>query len=197
MYAPTTLDEERASWRSVVYFNIVRTIRRILDAVAYPEPSREPGGDGDDSNNNGSMYSSSFGAGSLPSLSNDVQAQLATLRDRLAPLYDSETKLSDLMSGGVQLTESARRRGTGAYVRTGLQAQALVRPGERRRRSTGTDPADHVDDGHRQQALERELSRVADLLKNREHDVLTLWRHSFVRLLIEKRQLKLEDSADL
>ena len=41
MYNPTGLDEERLSWRTVIFFNIARPVRRILDALdAY--------GDGDD-----------------------------------------------------------------------------------------------------------------------------------------------------
>ena len=32
-YAPASLDEERASWRAVIYFNVVRNVKRILQAL--------------------------------------------------------------------------------------------------------------------------------------------------------------------
>ena len=38
MYNPTSLEEERLSWRSVIYYNITRPVRRILEALdSYSE----------------------------------------------------------------------------------------------------------------------------------------------------------------
>lgn len=33
MYSPETLEKERASWRAVIYFNVARSVKRILEAV--------------------------------------------------------------------------------------------------------------------------------------------------------------------
>lgn len=42
MYSPETLEKERASWRAVVYFNVARSVKRILEALdMYTELATE------------------------------------------------------------------------------------------------------------------------------------------------------------
>lgn len=39
LHAPSTFHQERIAWRAVIYLNLIRSVRRILDALVPPEPA--------------------------------------------------------------------------------------------------------------------------------------------------------------
>ncbi|KAG8984029.1 hypothetical protein FRB94_007295 [Tulasnella sp. JGI-2019a] len=53
LYAPTSFAQERESWKSVVYLNLVKSIRKILDAITETPPNEDPSSGDDDLNDFG------------------------------------------------------------------------------------------------------------------------------------------------
>jgi len=45
MYKPKSLDDERSSWRTVVYFNVVRSIKHLLTSLETWESSLDEAGE--------------------------------------------------------------------------------------------------------------------------------------------------------
>ncbi|TDL19939.1 guanine nucleotide binding protein alpha subunit [Rickenella mellea] len=202
LYAPGTLDQERASWRTVVYFNIIRTINRILDAVDIAEPATSTSGAGSagassssgNSDAGFSTPSTSFSAAAGPvapstppprdstppttAQARHTKAELARLRLRLSPLCSAEKVLADRLSGGVQVGAGAQKRGGGVYVRAGWQAQA-----GKKLRSGDEDEED-------------ELTKIARVLANCREDVKELWQHPSVKGLVASRKMRLEESSE-
>lgn len=113
-YASQTLEHERPSWRPVVYFNIIKAVRMILDELDVDAASP----------------SSPSSLSSLSSSDPDFAATIrigapiytGDLRTRLLPLIAIEGQLASGLSGGVCVTGGR----SGVYVRTGWQA--LVDP---------------------------------------------------------------------
>lgn len=145
MYNPTSLDSERMSWRVVVYFNVICSIKKILATLEALDDMD----DGTDSqstlerqelgNDEVSIHGTSSALFQVqgmssspeatspttipsPTLSNPMKAlSISELRLRLLPLTKVELQLADQLSGGVVVSGS----GKGAvYVRTGWQARS-------------------------------------------------------------------------
>lgn len=134
-------------------------------------------------------------------LSNAAKTELATLKLRLSPIAAAEAGLAERLSGGVQVSELAKRRGGGVYVRSGWQSTA--RFAGRKRRADGESAEDNrnaesaSEQKSRRDPLEEELDRIASMLSACKDDVKELWRHPVVKVLIEKRKLRLQESAEL
>ena len=150
MYAPDSLEEERTSWRIVIYFNIARSIKDILETLeAYGDVYEEDPVieflEGEDISRfdhdissgepvnllGGRSGSPSPGTSPHPTILSpavdaaaSVQDQakyIGTLRHRLSPLVESESTLADSLSGGVQVSGSGKGS---VYVRRGWQSTA-------------------------------------------------------------------------
>lgn len=214
LYAPASLDDERDSWRAVVYFNVMRTIKRILQvldtvdlgSIASPAALRPSSADLDATleGNREAYDPAEPGSPSLAPLSPrsgaDAELQtllsasnkteLATLKLRLSPLVTAEAGLAEKISGGVQISAVAKRRGGGVYVRSGWQSNArLMGP---KRRAGGQYPEEHGKD-----PMDEELDRISRMLFACRDDIKALWSHPIIKLLIEKRKLRLQESAEL
>lgn len=92
MHAPASLDSERSSWAPVVYMNIIKAVRMVLDGMG------------------------SFPASSAPSGTTE-NWQLANARLRLAALVGMEGSLVARLAGGEGLSD---RKGH-TLVRKGWQ----------------------------------------------------------------------------
>ncbi|KAF8893616.1 G-protein alpha subunit [Infundibulicybe gibba] len=171
-YASQTLDHERPSWRPVVYFNILKAVRMILNELDYefsnqftddpdlPEPD---------------IQEVSF----HQHRTDQVQSEIADLRAKLLPLISMEDALASELNGGVSISGGR----TGAFVRSGWQA--LVTPNLNWPKSERTASP---------RALEVALL-AARTLGNVSAHVETLWRHHAVKRLVELRKLRLDESA--
>ncbi len=215
MYNPSGLDEERLSWRTVIYFNIARPIRRILDAVdAYGE------GDDDDDfsevnfNNTPDVPSgmpTEFADDSSLSPSQTVlEKKVAQLRAHLSPLLTAEAVLAERLSGGVNVSGSGKGS---VYVRSGWQSRSLgLAFGKPRERTSSggrfsfTGGRGSLDNqrgsemelqARKAQAEEDKLvAEVAAILNECQGDIKELWELPAVRKLRDRRRLKLEEWAD-
>ena len=187
----------------MIYYNIARPVRRILDALdAYSDLL-------DDESDDFMDIDSKFGTPDIatrltapspglsidqtasvlsPSVKSDYEAQLGQLRDRLSPLLDVEASLAERLSGGIDVSGSGKGN---VFVRSGWQARSLlgkVRGDESGgRRSTSSAGGSH-------DAL---CEHVASVLVSCKDDIRELWEHPAVRRLRERRKLRLEEWAEL
>ncbi|KAF9263761.1 hypothetical protein L218DRAFT_999230 [Marasmius fiardii PR-910] len=104
-YAPKTLDSEKPSWKPVVYYNIMKAVRTVMDDLEY-EFSRAPG-------------SSSAAVGDMEpyDASETEKEELFELRTRLLPFANLQDTLATELSGGVSISDGR----TDLFVRSGWQ----------------------------------------------------------------------------
>jgi hypothetical protein len=166
-YASQTLDHEKPSWRPVVYLNTIKAIRMILEEVEHAYQSTSD----------------------LP-FENDVRddtldhgyGEIMQLRHKLLPLVVIEESLASQLSGGVSI--GGGRRGT--FVRAGWQA--LVTPDR-------TWPTSDIRNSTA--TLTAAVNLAAKTLAASCKDIELLWRHSFVKALLNLGRLRLDESAPL
>ncbi|KAF8440378.1 guanine nucleotide binding protein, alpha subunit [Boletus edulis BED1] len=173
MYSPASLDSERMSWRTVVYFNVVRSVKKILVTLdAWDDID-----DGSDSQSTLERQElsqddaflvgtsrTSFAAPWLQALQSPPLRICATAS---CPWWNIEPQLADRLSGGISVSGSGRGE---VYVRSGWQARTIY---------TNTL-----------------VDLVATMLDQSCEDITTLWEHPVVRALISKRKLKLDEWSE-
>jgi guanine nucleotide-binding protein alpha-1 subunit len=214
MYSPDTLDQERASWRTVVYFNVARSVKRILENLdshgdAFDGEVQEgPVQDSvsskrtledilrQDAAEDPSPQSSRSYSSPVPPVLTESQKQIATLRLRLSPLVAAESTLADRLSGGTRVSSSGR---DSVYVRHGWQLMSATRISSfpnRSRGSSGAPAASAMESGNSVNVSEvvEEVGRILDASKE---DVKALWRSDVVQKMIKRRRLRLEEWAEL
>ncbi|OJT15553.1 Guanine nucleotide-binding protein alpha-4 subunit [Trametes pubescens] len=223
LYNPSGLDDERMSWRTVVYFNIARPITRILEALEAFGDAEEDDDDLASDRPFGIADMRALSGMPVPSTSTDFTAeekslspsqlslekQISSFRTRLAPLLAAESSLADRLSGGIDVSGSGRGS---VFVRSGWQSKTrsftFGRARERTssggrfsfaaRNSTDDRKGNEVElqarkDDTSEDALVRE---VASILASCQRDIKELWEHPAVRKLRDRRRLKLEEWAE-
>lgn len=160
MYNPTSLEEERLSWRAVIYYNITRPVRRILEALdAYNEVEEDdnesilegvdgtsqrtkqppyevsPGPDEPEAGSSQAATSSSSQDSDSKLSSLSVDQKLQQLRLRLSPLLRVEASLADRLSGGVDVSGSGKGS---VFVRSGWQESSANSSGRKGRERGGS-----------------------------------------------------------
>ncbi|KAG9102465.1 hypothetical protein FRC06_001999 [Ceratobasidium sp. 370] len=193
LYAPNSLDAERAAWRGVVFLNVIKSLRAICDAheceygVSTPAPTvaLDP-------------WSSTYSPPASPRRTEsggNNRDQLAAIKLRLVPLLGLESTLAARIGSG--FTVAGR---TEVCVRRGWQDGALwsrvgtsKRKGARSRSGSGSRGADAgVGNG---KAPEEDLhSDLQLVLADSKRDIDQLWSHPSVKLLLHRRRLRLEDA---
>lgn len=202
-YASNQMDKERPAWRPVVYFNIIKAVRMILEELDYefslpvqsrpslgssspqssyqvpspqtPDESYSPGGAAADINGhrNGGGPSPVSGLASGGVWQDDLQL----LRTKLLPLVAVESSLANDLNGGVTVTGGR----AGVFVRAGWQGTG----GPSIFGGTSSSRGPPVND------------LVARMLAATRDEVAALWNHASVRTLLKHRKLRLEESASL
>src|SRR6266478_721444 len=214
MYSPDTLDKERASWRTVIYFNVARSVKRILESLDshgdtfdgdIPDsPPRESVASKktledllrEDPAEGSSPKTSRSYTSPVPALLTETQKQIATLRLRLSPLVAAENTLADRLSGGVRVSGSGR---DSVFVRHGWQLRSAARNSflaGRSRGSSGTPVTPVMESGNNVNVSEvvEEVGRILDASRE---DIKALWRSDVVQKMIKRRRLRLEEWAEL
>ncbi|KAI6155201.1 guanine nucleotide binding protein, alpha subunit [Pisolithus tinctorius] len=182
MYSPASLESERISWRTVVYFNVVRSIKKILATLEVWDDVD----DGTDSQS--ALERQELGNDEFPVLDNvgpsvsptvpspvDTHPQASTsiptkatsiseLRLHLRSLVRTEPQLADRLSGGVSPAGSGKGE---VFVRTGWQARTIQKGhesvvGKRLRRSVNS-PTDSAKVGVPDQASGRPATSLSTL----------------------------------
>lgn len=201
-YASQTLDRERPQWKPIVYFNILKALRMILDEIDFQYPlaaqiapvtpgstPASPVVPPSTASSVGNVFSfspnitpssSKASAGNVPDPS--WYSELAYLRSKVLPLVASEDALASELSGGITVTGGK----TGVYVRAGWQT--IVTP-------TRAWPLPDIRTGSARANAVTNI--VAKTLASATYEIAQLWRHPAVRNLLRIRKLNLEESAAL
>lgn len=190
MYKPNSLDQERASWRTVIYFNVVHSIRHILTTLE----TWDDGMDVDSSNGRSTptIHSPGVRSPSRYNESSNSRGSIANLRRRLSPLVSTDVQLADRLSGGITVSGSGKG---GVFVRSGWQARTIENAlGRIRPRNSSDSHGKHHAVEVPQDPLVQEVGRLLELSKE---DIKELWNHPTVRALITKRRLKLDEWSEL
>ncbi|KIY68130.1 heterotrimeric G protein alpha subunit [Cylindrobasidium torrendii FP15055 ss-10] len=178
-YAPQDWERERAGWRAVVQLNVVRSIVSILNIVEA-EINGEPVHDysGSDSDSDASLLEDTFRF--TPS------HQLLVVK--LAALRSVETDLQRTLGLGVdaaQFSLSMSATPFDAY-NTGSSARRKTRELAVRHWAQAVKTNDNV----------RSIDSVAEVLANLKNEMITLWNDKTVQLVLERRRMRLPDSAE-
>lgn len=173
-YAHQTLEHERPSWRPVVYFNVIKAVRMILDELDY-----ELANIGSDDSTEGQAV-----AHALAPLG-DVSGEVSQLRSKLVSLISMEDSLASELSDGVSVTGGR----TGVYVRAGWQALVTPLSPNRSRAVPAT--------GGPSPAVAHVTNLAARTLNSIQDEIDELWKHPAVRILLNNRRIRLDESAPL
>lgn len=173
-YAHQALEHERPSWRPVVYFNIIKAVRMILDELDH-----ELANIGSDDSTEGQAV-----AHALVPLG-DVSGEISRMRTKLVTLISMEDSLASELSGGVSVTGGR----TGVYVRAGWQALVTPLSPNRSRAvpATGGPPP----------AVAHVTNLASRTLNSTQDEIDELWKHPAVRILLNNRRIRLDESAPL
>nr|GAT48707.1 guanine nucleotide-binding protein alpha-4 subunit [Mycena chlorophos] len=195
MYRPSSLEQERASWRTVIYFNVVHSLKHILSTLEAWDDSFEEDPNSTPSRLNDELPPIPSGmprapsrpeSPALPSRNN----RIAYLRSRLGPLLATDAPLADRLSGGVSVLGSKG----GLYVRSGWQARTVDKGLSRFKKSTNDNDFRRTDGGDAEEDfLLQDIGRMLSTLKE---DIRELWAHQTVKGLIMKRKLKLDEWSE-
>ena len=209
MYKPNSLEQERISWKTVIYFNVVHSLKHILNTLEAwddtaddgPDYSPEPHARGfpDQPSPSTSLPNNLESNGSFSTSSRfdaSFTMQIAGLRRRLNPLIATDEPLADRLSGGITVSGSGKG---GVFVRSGWQARTIENAlGRMRTRRPAADDAKKGRNSHSQDGIQDALVQdVAHMLKTFEKDIKELWDHPIVKALISKRRLKLDEWSEL
>ncbi|EDQ99150.1 guanine nucleotide-binding protein alpha-4 subunit [Laccaria bicolor S238N-H82] len=214
MYKPTSMDQERASWTAVIYFNVLR-LDDTLDEDAEAQPTsaddsqsiipKKARGNGiaDQPSPSTSLLTGSIIQGSPSSLmpseaggfhSHSMKEggalQIANLRRRLSPLVAADAQLAERLSGGISVSGSGEG---GVFVRSGWQARtienALGRIKQKRPSVESEKKTREIETQEPQDPLVQDVRRMLEHIRE-------LWHHPTVKGLIAKRKLKLDEWSE-
>ncbi|KAI0049883.1 G-protein alpha subunit [Auriscalpium vulgare] len=166
-YASQTLDKERPSWRPIVYFNVIKAVRTILEELDW-HLSNTGGEDGLDDDDD--------------FLDPDWQQDIADIGSRLLPFTSIEDSLASELSGGVTVTGNR----SGVFVRAGWQA--LVTP-------TRSWPLSDIRASVSSTRPGAVTNLAARLVSEVQYEITSLWQHPATRALLRSRKLRLDESA--
>ncbi|KAF7325102.1 hypothetical protein MKEN_00553300 [Mycena kentingensis (nom. inval.)] len=172
-HASHTLDAERPSWRIVVYSNLVKAVRTILDELEYEfAQAREE---------YPYMPPSSARSYSYPTDLHSAAAQneIHALRRNLLPLISLEGELAHALSDGIAFVGRRTVFGAGFGPRIGG-------------RLTGTRPLGALREAPGAVVA---TNRAAQLLGMSVRVIEALWRHRLVQALLSARKLRLDESG--
>ncbi|EIM81071.1 G-protein alpha subunit [Stereum hirsutum FP-91666 SS1] len=165
-YASQTLDRERPSWRPIVFFNVIKAVRTILEELEMEFTNNQT--------------DNSFS--SLINLGPNWPDEIGRIRTKLLPLITIEDNLASELSNGVSVAGGR----SGVYVRAGWQA--LVTP-------TRSWPLSDIRNSLANAKAGVMANMAARQLHDTKYDVERLWRHPAVKALLRLRKLRLDESA--
>ena len=197
MYKPNSLDQERASWTTVVYFNVVHSLKHILTILESWDDSLE-GVTNDESSS--TRRGNGFDQSATPSPMEGSPVddatgtvQIANLRRRLSPLIVTDEQLANRLSGGITVSGSGKGS---VFVRSGWQARTIETAlGRMKKKPSASD--EHIARASMEEAHDPLVKEVGRMLQLCESDIQELWNHPTVKGLMAKRKLKLDEWAEL
>ncbi|EDQ98792.1 Galpha13 [Laccaria bicolor S238N-H82] len=222
MYKPTSMDQERASWTAVIYFNVVHSLKHILatleawddtldeDAEAQPTstddsqsiiPNKAHGnGIADQLSPSTSLLTGSITQGSPSSLmpSEASGSHSHSMKEGGAlQIANLRRRLSPLVAADAQLADRLCGGKGGIFVRSGWQARtienALGKIKQKRPSAKSEKKTREIEPQEPQDPLVQDVGRMLELSVQ---DIRELWHHPTVKGLIAKRKLKLDEWSE-
>ncbi|KZT40029.1 G-alpha-domain-containing protein [Sistotremastrum suecicum HHB10207 ss-3] len=177
LYAPHSINNERTSWRAVIFLNIIRSIKVVFDAVFLNLDLREQ-----------AHSNQRRPASSTSNISDDViRLDMINIKARLEPFLQFEDRLASQLIGGIQLSSATPKKGF--YVRSGWQWNLPHR-----------SDRSHTDITNLGRPSTTELDEMTEpilgILIECGGEIHTLRTHAFVQRLIQSRKLKLDEWSD-
>ena len=221
MYKPTSLDQERSSWKTVIYFNIVHSLKHILTTLenwddvledddddaqsVLPTKQRRAGIADQPSPSTSLMNGGDMYYGSPRSLSQS-EATASSSSNAVLPkdagavqIANLRRRLSPLISADSPLADrlsggiSVSGSGKGSvYVRSGWQARTIENA-----LGKGKSSEKRARESIARDEPDALVQDVGHLLEVCEGDIRELWSNSTVKGLIVKRRLKLDEWSEL
>ncbi|QRV74968.1 G-protein alpha subunit [Ceratobasidium sp. AG-Ba] len=192
LYAPSSLDAERAAWRGIVFLNVIKALRAICEAHDSEYGSSNPA-----TPTSVDPWMSTYSPPSSPRRTESTTSKdrLAAIKLRLMPLLGLESTLAGRIGSGFTVagrTEVCVRRGWQDCV-LWSRAGVTKRKGARSRSGSGSkDNGGGISNG---KAPEEDLhSDLQLVLADSQRDIEQLWSHPSVKLLLQRRRLRLEDA---
>ncbi|KAH7342104.1 guanine nucleotide binding protein, alpha subunit [Rhizoctonia solani] len=188
LYAPHTLDAERAAWRGVVFLNIIKSLRAVCEAHDFEY------GPSNNAPSTFDPWSSVYTPPASPkgSIGRD---NIATIKLHLAPLLGLESTLAQRIGAGFNVggrTEFCVRRG---WQDNSLFSRPNSGKKKGRSRSGSVDGDKAIGNG---KAPESDLHLdVQMVLADCRQDIQALWSHPSLKVLMQRRRLRLEDAGVL
>ncbi|KAF8813180.1 guanine nucleotide-binding protein [Phlegmacium glaucopus] len=226
MYKPNSLDQERSSWKTVIYFNIVHSLKHILTTLESWDDVLDDDDLYDDTQSVLAMKQRSGRFADQPSPSTSLMGDIhqgsprsPTQSEAVASSAGHSTlskdagavqiailrrRLSPLISSEPQLADrlsggisvSGSGKG-GVYVRSGWQARTIEGALGRKRMNGSSSNEKHPRDSvSRDEVIDALVQEVGHLLEVCEGDIKELWSHPTVKGLIVKRRLKLDEWSE-
>lgn len=171
-YAQQTLEHERPLWRPVVYFNIIKAIRMILDELDHELSNL----DSDQSTEGQAVVHA------LAPLGN-VSGEISHLRTKLVPFIAMEDSLASELSNGVSVAGGR----SGVFVRAGWQALVTPLSPNRSKAAPAT--------GGPRPAVAQVTNLASRTLMSVQSEIDDLWKHPAVRILLNNSRIRLDESA--
>ncbi|KAL5640494.1 hypothetical protein ACGC1H_007669 [Rhizoctonia solani] len=187
MYSPNAFHAERASWRAVIYLNLARSIRRILDALdpaSFLEDMEPPTPDPERPGT------------ALSIRTEEKLAHISELRLRLQPLMLLEDQLNRTLAGDLSGNELEPTR-LGTYSAphrdtADKHKEVAVRSGSTWKKALNTFKGKREDDDAYTWDDPNDPGHTIVALRE---DMLALWRDPFVQDVLYKQRLQLEHTA--
>lgn len=213
MYKPKSLDQERASWKTVIYFNVVHSLQHILttletwgdtldeDSLEDPTSSSadKSRANAQPSPASNSSSTASGHPGSAPRSSTTSSGdpgilQIANLREKLRTLVATDIPLADRLSGGITVSGSGKG---GVYVRNGWQARTIENALGRLKPNYYEPELKKSREPFHDAGPDILVLDVGRMLKVAKDDIKELWSHDTVQGLMKRRKLKLDEWSEL
>lgn len=176
MYAPKAFTSECFAWRGVIYLNLVRSIRRIVDALSA-DYDQEVDADGEPVRSDPAQTVHSA----------EKQEQFDNIRARLRPLLDLEGTLIRMLNGDTSTPNDDTRSiaSKEIYVHSSAPWKKVA---AKLRGNSASISSPEV-------PLAQEHEDPAHILAASKLDMITLWRDPAVREVLNRRKMRLEESS--
>ena len=227
MYKPHSLDQERSSWKTVIYFNIVHSLKHILTTLESWDDVLDDDDTFDDVQSvlplkkrhdriadqpspSTSLMTDDIYQGSPRSLAKSEAAgssagHSSQPKDAGAvQIANLRRRLSPLISSDSQLADrlsggiSVSGSGKGSvYVRSGWQARTIENALGRGKTNRSSNEKGTRESLSREDKTDALVQDVGHLLEVCEGDIRELWSHPTVKGLMVKRRLKLDEWSEL
>ncbi|KAG8916116.1 hypothetical protein FRC00_000575, partial [Tulasnella sp. 408] len=211
LYAPASFSAERDSWKAIVYLNLVKSVRKMLDAISVDDgdtfsdddPTGSPTasrGNSKDALRSGTPIS--FFPNEDPNSrvsTDDTYAQFAAIKLRLSPLAVAEEQLIRRLAGPGE--EEATQFGSWAphpaASSTSRIKEVFVRSSSNWKRglfsgagAKGRENGSGAEAGERKSAEKDDPFSIVNACRD---DMVALWKDQSVQSILRRKGIRLEE----